>query len=75
MYLGLLGDLLGVDAVSQVGAQVAVGVGQRLLDEPQSLVVLLRPLHALLQLLPSQRRLQGAAEESQFNSTDDKMTF
>lgn len=54
---------------------MAVGVGQRLLDEPQRLVVLLRPLHALLQLLPPQRRLQGAAEDAILNSSDDKITF
>lgn len=54
---------------------MAVAVGQRLLDESQRLVVLLRPLHALLQLLPPQRRLQGALEDALFNSSDDKNTF
>ncbi|TNN30785.1 hypothetical protein EYF80_059062 [Liparis tanakae] len=56
-YLSLLGDLLGVDVVVQVRAEVAVGVGQRVLDLPQGLVVVLGPLDALLQLLLPERRL------------------
>lgn len=57
-YLSLLRYLLGVDVVGQVRGQVAVGVGQRLLNLPQRLVILLGPLDALLQLLSSQHRLR-----------------
>lgn len=56
-YLSLLRYLLGVDVVSQVRSEVAVGVGQSLLDLPQRLVILLGPLDALLQLLLPERRL------------------
>lgn len=44
--------------VGQVGREVAIGVGQRVLDLPQVLVILLGPLDALLQLLLPQRRLR-----------------
>lgn len=55
-YLSLLRYLLGIDVVGQVRGEVAVGVGQRLLDQPQRLVILLGQLDTLLQLLlPAQR--------------------
>lgn len=43
--------------VSQVRGEVAVGVGQRVLDLPQRLVILLGQLDTLPQLLLPERRL------------------
>lgn len=57
-YLSLLRYLLGINMVSQVRSEVAVGVGQRVLDLFQRLVILLGPLDALLQLLLPERRLR-----------------
>jgi len=54
--------------VVQVRAEVAVGVGQRVLDLPQGLIVVLGPLDALLQLLLPERRL-GEMKTSHMKQT------
>lgn len=57
MHLSLLWYLLGINVVGQVSSEMAVRVRQGLLDLPEHLVILLGPLHALLQLLSPKCRL------------------
>lgn len=58
VHLSLLRYLLGVDVVRQVRGEVAVRIGQGLLDVSEQLVVLLSLPETFLQLLLPQRCLK-----------------
>lgn len=57
-HLSFLRYLLGIDVVRQVRGEMAVRIGQGLLDVSEQLVVLLGLLETFLQLLLPQRCLK-----------------